>query len=74
MTKLVTATAVMQLAERGALDLDGPAAELVRPLARATWHTQRVMVTIRQLLSQPVCLTRSRSDGYIPPTVPHPMG
>src|SRR5437660_6759178 len=33
MTKIVTATAVMQLAERGALDLDGPAANLVPALA-----------------------------------------
>jgi CubicO group peptidase (beta-lactamase class C family) len=29
MTKLVTATAVLQLADRGQLDLDGPVASLV---------------------------------------------
>jgi CubicO group peptidase (beta-lactamase class C family) len=65
MTKLVTATAVMQLAEHGALDLDGPAADLVPAMALATWHGTRVKITIRQLLSHTAGLPNPIPVGWV---------
>jgi CubicO group peptidase (beta-lactamase class C family) len=51
MTKLVTATAVVQLADRGVLDLDAPVAEVYEPfeMLRPVEHARRV--TVRHLLS-----------------------
>lgn len=51
MTKLVTATAVLQLCERGLLELDAPVADLYAPfrsLRPSPWATR---VTVRHLLS-----------------------
>jgi len=67
MTKIVTATAVMQLAERAVLDLDGPAADLVPALAGATWRGKRAMVTIRQLLSHTAGLANPIPVGWVHP-------
>ena len=65
MTKIVTATAVMQLAERHALELDQPAAELVPALASATWRGRRVPITIRQLLSHTAGLPNPIPVGWV---------
>ena len=50
MTKIVTATAVMQLVEHGELDLDAPAADLVPALGRMKPRRARP-ITVRHLLS-----------------------
>ena len=51
MTKIVTATAVLQLCERGLLDLDGPAAHYYAPLASLLPQADAARVTVRHLLS-----------------------
>jgi CubicO group peptidase (beta-lactamase class C family) len=67
MTKIVTATAVMQLAERGALGLDDPVASFVEdfPKPRAGWPEVRV----RHLLSH-----SSGLPNPIPVRWVHPAG
>jgi CubicO group peptidase (beta-lactamase class C family) len=75
MTKIVTATAVMQLAERHALELDQPAAELIPALASATWRGRRVPITIRQLLSHTAGLPNPIPVGWVHPAeTPAPDG
>jgi CubicO group peptidase (beta-lactamase class C family) len=75
MTKIVTATAVMQLGERHALELDRPAAELVPALASATWRGRRVPITIRQLLSHTAGLPNPIPVGWVHPAeAPAPDG
>ncbi len=49
MTKIVTATAVMQLVEQGVLDLDRPAADYLPILGQA--RAQSGAITVRHLLS-----------------------
>ncbi len=51
MTKLVTATAVVQLAERGALDLDAPLVGYYEPFAAMRPPARAEQVTVRHLLS-----------------------
>ena len=48
MTKIVTATAVMRLAERGVIDLDAPVTDYVPPFAAVR---RAAAVTVRHLLS-----------------------
>src|SRR5919206_2949990 len=50
MTKIVTATAVMQLVDRGRLDLDGAAADYLPEHARLLRPVGQPPVTIRHLL------------------------
>lgn len=50
MTKLVTATAVMQLAEEGLLDLDAPVASYYEPFRLARPAARAEAATVRQLL------------------------
>jgi CubicO group peptidase (beta-lactamase class C family) len=51
MTKLVTATAVVQLAERGLLDLDAPVGEVYEPFTEMRPAARAGRVTTRHLLS-----------------------
>ena len=68
MTKLVTATVVVQLADRGQLDLDSPVASLVPEFPKRDGGSR---VTSRHLLSHSAGLAfRSRSAGCGPPTLP----
>ena len=62
MTKLVTATAVLQLAERGKLDLDGPVRHFV-PTFPARGEGSRV--TIRHLLSHSGGLANPIPIGWV---------
>ena len=50
MTKLVTATAVMQLAEEGLLDLDAPVASYFEPFRMTRPAARAEAATVRQLL------------------------
>jgi CubicO group peptidase (beta-lactamase class C family) len=51
MTKLVTATAVVQLAERGELDLDAPAVRYYEPFGAMRPSSRAHQATVRHLLS-----------------------
>ena len=51
MTKLVTATAVVQLAERGALDLDAPVVRYYEPFCAMRPSSRAQQATVRHLLS-----------------------
>jgi CubicO group peptidase (beta-lactamase class C family) len=51
MTKLVTATAVVQLADRGRLDLDAPVADVYTPFSVLRPGDRARRVTVRHLLS-----------------------
>lgn len=51
MTKLVTATAVVQLAERGALDLDAPVDRYYAPFGAMRPSARAQQATVRNLLS-----------------------
>jgi CubicO group peptidase (beta-lactamase class C family) len=64
MTKLVTATAVMQLADRGQLDLDSPVASLISEFPR---HDGGNRVTIRHLLSHSAGLANPIPVGWVRP-------
>ena len=62
MTKLVTATAVLQLADRGQLDLDGPVATLVPEFPRRDGGSR---VTSRHLLSHSAGLANPIPIGWV---------
>jgi CubicO group peptidase (beta-lactamase class C family) len=62
MTKLVTATAVLQLADRGQLDLDGPVATIVPEFPRRHGGSR---VTIRHLLSHSAGLANPIPIGWV---------
>jgi CubicO group peptidase (beta-lactamase class C family) len=62
MTKLVTATAVLQLADRGQLDLDGPVATLVPEFP---WRHGGSRVTSRHLLSHSAGLANPIPIGWV---------
>lgn len=62
MTKLVTATAALQLADRGQLDLDGPAANLVPDFPGRGGGSR---VTIRHLLSHSAGLANPIPIGWV---------
>jgi len=64
MTKLATATAVMQLADRGQLDLDGPVTSLVSEFPK---HGRGSRVTIRHLLSHSAGLANPVPVGWVRP-------
>ena len=64
MTKLVTATAVVQLADRGQLDLDGPVAALVPTFPRRDGASR---VTSRHLLSHSAGLANPIPIGWVRP-------
>jgi len=64
MTKLVTATAVMQLVERGKLDLDSPVRQLVPNFPKSG---DGARVTIRHLLSHSAGLANPIPIGWIRP-------
>jgi CubicO group peptidase (beta-lactamase class C family) len=64
MTKLVTATAVMQLAERGKLDLDSPVRDLVPQFPQRGDGTR---VTTRHLLSHSAGLANPIPIGWLRP-------
>ena len=64
MTKLVTATAVMQLAERGKLDLDHPVRDVVPEFPKRSDGTR---VTIRHLLSHSAGLAHPIPIGWVRP-------
>jgi len=64
MTKLVTATAVMQLVERGKLDLDRPVRHLVPEFPE---RADGARVTIRHLLSHSAGLANPIPIGWIRP-------
>jgi len=51
MTKLVTATVAMQLAEEGRLDLDAPAADYYQPISTLRTSRSAPPITTRHLLS-----------------------
>ena len=65
MTKIVTATAVMQLVDRGLLELDHPVADLVPALAGATYKGNRVRITLRHLLSHTSGLANPIPVGWV---------
>jgi CubicO group peptidase (beta-lactamase class C family) len=68
MTKIVTATAVLQLAERGALELDSPASDYVPELPRSDRP-----LTIRHLLSHSSGLANPIPVRWVrPATSPRP--
>ena len=62
MTKLVTATAVLQLTDRGQLDLDGPVATLVPEFPRRDGGSR---VTSRHLLSHSAGLANPIPIGWV---------
>jgi CubicO group peptidase (beta-lactamase class C family) len=64
MTKLVTATAVLQLADRGQLDLDRPVARLVPEFPRRDGSSR---VTSRHLLSHSAGLANPIPIGWVRP-------
>jgi CubicO group peptidase (beta-lactamase class C family) len=64
MTKLVTATAVLQLADRGQLDLDRPVASLVPDFPRRDGGSR---VTSRHLLSHSAGLANPIPIGWVHP-------
>jgi CubicO group peptidase (beta-lactamase class C family) len=64
MTKLVTATAVMQLADRGKLDLDGPVASLVPEFPERDGGSR---VSTRHLLSHSAGLANPIPIGWVRP-------
>ena len=64
MTKLVTATAVLQLADRGRLDLDSPVASLVPDFPRRDGGSR---VTCRHLLSHSAGLANPIPIGWVRP-------
>jgi CubicO group peptidase (beta-lactamase class C family) len=69
MTKIVTATAAMRLAERGVLDLDAPVTPLVPAMAALVPEERRVRITPRHLLQHAAGLTNPIPVGWI-----HPAG
>lgn len=73
MTKIVTATAVMQLADRGQLSLDDPAAHHYPRFAALRPADRAARVSVRHLLSHSAGWpTRSRSAGVHPADWPGP--
>jgi CubicO group peptidase (beta-lactamase class C family) len=64
MTKLVTATAVLQLAERGKLDLDAPVRDFVPEFPRRSDGSR---VTIRHVLSHSAGLANPIPIGWVHP-------
>ena len=73
MTKIVTATAVMQLVDRRQLDLDGAAAEYLPEHAALFRPTGQPPVTIRHLLSHSAGLANPVPVGWVHPiTAPAP--
>ena len=73
MTKIVTATAVMQLADRGQLDLDGAAAEYFPEYAALLRPAGQSSVTLRHLLSHSAGLANPLPVGWVHPiTAPAP--
>jgi CubicO group peptidase (beta-lactamase class C family) len=73
MTKIVTATAVMQLVDRGQLDLDGAAAAYLPEYAALLRPAGQSPVTIRHLLSHSAGLANPLPVGWVHPiTAPAP--
>jgi CubicO group peptidase (beta-lactamase class C family) len=73
MTKIVTATAVMQLVDQGQLELDGAAAEYLPEHATLLRPAGRSAVTIRHLLSHSAGLANPLPVGWVHPiTAPAP--
>jgi CubicO group peptidase (beta-lactamase class C family) len=73
MTKIVTATAVLQLVDRAQLDLDGAAAEYLPEHAMLFRPTGQPPVTIRHLLSHSAGLANPVPVGWVHPiTAPVP--
>jgi len=68
MTKLVTATAVLQLADRGKLDLDRPVTSLVPQFPRRDGGSR---VTTRHLLSHSAGLANPIPIGWVRPADAH---
>jgi CubicO group peptidase (beta-lactamase class C family) len=67
MTKIVTATAVMQLVDRGQLDLDSQAAEYLPEHAALLRPPAQPPVTIRHLLSHSAGLANPLPVGWVHP-------
>ena len=65
-TKLVTATVALQLAEEGVVDLDAPVADLIPDEAAAFEHGEQM--TLRQLLGHTAGLPRSFEPGFLAET------
>jgi len=73
MTKIATATAAMQLAERGVLDLDAPVAPHVPQMRRLRPAPDAARITARHLLSHSAGLANPIPVGWIhPPDQPGP--
>jgi CubicO group peptidase (beta-lactamase class C family) len=73
MTKIVTATLAMRLADRGLLDLDRPVLPLVPELAAMKPRAWAERITPRHLLAHSAdSPTRSRSAGSTLPASPDP--
>ena len=73
MTKLVTATVAMQLAEDGRLDLDAPAAEYYKPISKLRTSQAAPTITTRHLLSHSSGLANPMPMRWVhPPTEPGP--
>jgi CubicO group peptidase (beta-lactamase class C family) len=71
MTKIVTATAAMMLADRGALDLDAPAAEHVPEMC--VLHRPASLITARHLLAHSAGLANPPPIRWVRPAgVPPP--
>ncbi len=67
MTKIATATAAMQLAERGALDLDAPLASHVPQMQHLRPASDAAKITARHLLSHSAGLANPIPVGWIHP-------
>jgi CubicO group peptidase (beta-lactamase class C family) len=61
-TKLFTATAVMQLVEQGAVDLEAPLSRYLPELAASGWYT--TAPTVRQVLTHHGGLTGNLMEGF----------
>lgn len=67
LTKLVTATAVMQLADDGRLDLDAPVANAYGPMARMRPRSRAHRITARHLLSHSAGLANPMPLRWVHP-------
>lgn len=73
-TKPLTATAVMMLAEQGLIDLDTPAEQYMKPLDFKSYGGESGDVTIRHLLNHTSGLPMHfnyfyEDEGYVPPAI-----
>ena len=70
-SKLFTATAALQLAEQGRLDIDKPVRSYVPDFTMKSRVPDQGEITVRQLMTHHAGLPRDRLKGFMNPSPPH---